>query len=78
MILLLLAREADREGVTPSWGRFATSLKKKLVLTVGVRGVVGCFRGVLDTDGPGEKSPWAVGDCSHARTLEVSKDPGVD
>lgn len=53
-------------------GKPATSEKKKEVLTVGVLGVRGATRGVLRTElkppPPGEKRPFAVGDCNQART----------
>lgn len=59
------------------WGRPATSEKKKEVLTVGVLGVRGATRGVFRADEkpPGEKRPFAVGDCSQASTFEESKLP---
>ena len=51
-------------------GNPATSEKKNEVLTVGVRGVRGAPFGVLRPKPPGEKRPFAVGDCSHARTTK--------
>ena len=52
--------------------RLATSEKKKDVLTVGVRGGA-C--GVLAMELlPGENSSFALGDCNHASTLDVSKE----
>jgi hypothetical protein len=57
-------------------GKLATSEKKNEVLTVGVRGVLDPA-GVFMTEfrPPGLKRPFAVGDCSHASTLDVSNDP---
>jgi hypothetical protein len=56
-------------------GKLSTSEKKNEVPMVGVRGVrgaVGAPRGVFEAEPkkppPGEKSPFAVGDCSHAST----------
>lgn len=51
-------------------GNPATSEKKNEVLTVGVLGVLGAPLGVfsMEPNPPGEKRPFAVGDCSQART----------
>ena len=64
-------------GVCGCFGKLATSEKKKDVLTVGV-GVVCCLGlGVFNIEPkPGENKPLAVGDCSQASTLEVSKEVG--
>jgi hypothetical protein len=63
-------------------GKLATSEKKNEVVFVGVLGVRGAVpaRGVFIADPkpkppPGENSPFAVGDCSHASTFDASKDP---
>ena len=55
-------------------GKPATSEKKKEVLTTGVLGVRGATLGVLRTElnPPGEKRPFAVGDCNQARTVADS------
>lgn len=81
-------REPSLTGVSPPpplrgvrslpRGRVATSVKKKLVLTVGVPGVRGipvCGVFTIEPYPPGEKNPLAVGDCNHASTLEWSKEP---
>lgn len=55
-------------------GSPATSEKKNEVLTVVVLGVCGAPFGVfnIDANPPGENKPFAVGDCSQARTFELS------
>jgi hypothetical protein len=59
-----------------SWrGKLATSEKKKDVLTVGVLGVRAAGVFITEPSAPGENNPCAVGDCSHASTFEVSKEP---
>ena len=56
-------------------GNPATSEKKNDVLTLGVLGVLGAPRGVFNIEPrpPGEKRPFAVGDCNHARTIYLEK-----
>mmetsp|Transcript_12470 Transcript_12470/g.35710 ORF Transcript_12470/g.35710 Transcript_12470/m.35710 type:complete len:86 (-) Transcript_12470:1118-1375(-) len=58
-------------------GNPATSEKKNDVLTVGVLGVLGAPLGVFNIEPkpPGEKRPFAVGDCNHARTFDESNEP---
>jgi hypothetical protein len=74
------------DAQSPSRGRPATSEKKKdVLLYVGVWGIfraepVQIARGVfnIEPNPPGEKSPLADGECSHANTFDEStNDPGV-
>ena len=55
-------------------GSPATSEKKKEVLTLGVLGVLGAPLGVfrMEPKPPGEKSPFAEGDCNHERTARIT------
>jgi hypothetical protein len=78
MLEMLFRLDADSSraaGVSPLV-KLATSEKKNDVLTVGVRGVrgpPGVFSNVPYP--PGEKRPFAVGDCNHANTFDVSNEP---
>lgn len=77
-IMLDIPRESPFFDSTPGFGEVsalpgspATSEKKNEVLTVGVLGVLGIPLGVfsIELKPPGEKRPFAVGDCNHASTV---------
>jgi len=66
---------------SPPLGKPATSEKKNDVLKVGVCGAFGTPpRGVFNIDPrpPGEKRPFAVGECNQANTFDDSSNDPFD